>query len=456
MSLFNEFNFNEFNFNETSDSSGGSILEISASISTESSLTAGMSIIYNIAASIDTSSDVTVGNVITEISANISTESTVYGILDAVDVAASVDENDSEVYTSLTGEFRLISNNIECDSEVSGTAINTCNTTITIDTSSLVVGGFGLLRGYITECLSSIDAVLCLIHGIASNELETESVVNGDISITKDISVAISTETTITSPTCYYDTSSEVCVNEPVLSKTIDIVSDNIDTSSSVNEPDLELYFRLYNYTNDVTGSSTISGAIHYVRGAVGNISTESSVSGRIVYDTNCGGANIETGSALPIKFGATDIQTGSYVVGILDAPSHLFSKRREVTYIFEVDKNKNSKSIIDNHYNIMNFYYSLSRIDEVLEYTKRNAQKDLDSFRIPELIQLTSDFNKGIIDELPVPFRTWSSNLDLRNINTGERGMVQAKATGDFNLKDGHFALYRGPKYVDGQLIEN
>jgi hypothetical protein len=455
MSLFNEFNFNEPNssFND----SGTFIIGISASISTESSLTVDMSVVYHITSAIDTNSDVTGVFSSQAFVGNITTESSVYGICNAVDVAASINENRSEIYASITGEF-LLSSNIDVDSEVIGLPENICNTTVAIDTSSLVVGGFGLLRGYIVDSLSLVDASLHIIHGIVSTGIDpTESVVNGDASVTHDSIAAISTETTIASPTCYYDTSSIVCANEPVLSRTLDVASDNIDTSSSVSESELELYFRLYNEIDDVTGSSDVSGTMHYVRGGIGNINTESSVTGHIVYETNFGSPiNINTGSELPIKFGATDIQTGSYVVGILDAPTHLFSKRREVTYIFQVDRNKNAKSIIDNHYNIMKFYYSLSRIDEVLEHTKRNAQKDLDSFRIPELVQLTSDFKENIITELPDPYRIWSGNADLRNIDTGERGMVQSKATGAFALKDGHFALYRGPKYEDGQLIEN
>lgn len=455
MSLFNEFNFNESSFNDTSGFVGGSIVEISASISTDSDVSGHLSIISHINSAIDTSSSV-VGEIVSEsLSVAISTESSVYGILNAVDMSTTIYESNSEIVAFLGGEFTLASD-VTGSSDVSGSPENICNTQVAIDTSSLVVGGFGLLRGHITESDSLVESFLHIIHGIASTGIsESESSVSGDSSVTHDASGSISTETTITSPTCYYDTSSEVCINEPVLSRTLE-GSASIDTSSSVNEPDLELYFRLFNNTDDVTGSSDVSGTIYYVRGAVGNIDTESSVTGRIVYDTNCGGANIETGSELPFDFGEINIRTGSTVNGILDAPTQLFKKRREVTYIFEVDRNRNPKSIIDNHYNIMKFYYSLSGIDEVLEYTRRNAQKDLNSYKIPDLIQLISDYNEQLIDELPAPFRIWSSDSDLRNINTGDRGMVQSKAVGQFTLKDGHFALYRGPKYVDGQLVEN
>lgn len=456
MSLFNEFNFNEPNssFND----SGTFIIGISASISTESSLTVDMSVVYHITAAIDTSSTIDATFSSQAFVGNITTESSVYGICNAVDMATPITESHSEIYGSITGEF-LLSSNINVDSEVIGLPENICNTIVAIDTSSLVVGGFGLLRGNIAEALSLVEASLHIIHGIISTGIDpTESTVIGDASVTHDSIAAISTESAIASPNCYYDTSSLICVNEPVLSRTLD-VSGSLDTSSSVSESALELYFRLFNEI-ETAGSSDVSGTVHYVRGGIGNVNTSSSVTGHIVYETNCGGANIETSSELPIKFGATDIQTGSYVDGILDAPTHLFAKRREVTYIFQVDRNKNSKSIIDNHYNIMKFYYSLSRIDEVLEYTKRNAQKDLNSFRIPELVQLIADYNenlkKGIVTELPDPYRIWSSNLDLKNINTGERGMVQKYATGSFALKDGHFALYRGPKYENGQLIEN
>lgn len=224
--------------------------------------------------------------------------------------------------------------------------------------------------------------------------------------------------------------------------------TDIITGSSSLSVNGLDVFSRLFLDENGVIGITSLDVTMSKISGLRTSSAGKTSF-GRARMSVNYGGfgPTIFAGSSdfkSIKKLGELDRISGRTLIeATLTAPESLknVGSRRRISFVFEVDKPDTKSTIINDYFKILRFYNSLSSLPETLEYVRRNAQREISGYDIDS-----------------TSHRAWTNGTyigegDLANVKTGERGIVQAKATGLFLGKDGQFGIYTGPTIVDGKL---
>lgn len=257
---------------------------------------------------------------------------------------------------------------------------------------------------------------LATVDYSAATEIENSTTFNATLNVDYTLSADITSSGTL-------------FVAEPM---NVIYLSADITSSNTLFEVDtVEIFIAL---NADITGSTTFEADLQQITGLSTDITSSNTLfnaSASVDYSvsTDISGSTI---FKTVKKIGPANTITGrTTFTAEATSPESLkeTGRRRRVSFVFEVDKPNTNSSIIDEHYKIFKFYNSLTLLGETLNYVRRTASYELQSFNIDS-----------------TSHRTWTSNSDLYQLTTGDRGRIATGATGIFLGKDGHFALYTGP----------
>lgn len=364
--------------------------------------------------------------------------------------------------TNLSSFTPISSVSIEGTSSVARAVINT--------TSGFgqVTTGTNDASGFVTGYISSIYGISAVITG--SSEVRSGKILKANFIDNSGIftSAAITVDNIINAEPAGVSTVSGYMKVDNIINAVIDA---STDTSSSFNLGiiykitaddmssggsyfdvlDLDVFDKIT--ASDISGISTVTSQLHFFKGLKPIISGSSSVSALLSHSYSLGEVLINCSSTAreAVKLGSINFtRPRTRITATLRAPDPLrgFGERREVSFVFEVDKPQTNVSVVDKHYGLFRFYRSIYNLSSTLEYVRRSAQTELDSYDI-----YSEDHRK------------WTNGTDgeggdLLNLTSGDRGIVQKDAIGIFKGFDGYFAIYKGPDIivipdeVDGEKI--